>query len=272
MGSKVMPSFQTKFERLELKFLVEESHADSIRKDISTLCKSDAYNGIRENGSLNQRGYPIYSCYLDSPAMAFHRAKERGDSHRLKLRIRTYSETSLASLEIKRRHSAVIYKTRTAIDRDLVEKAARGYPVGSVKTQSAQSVLSDFSRIAAKSGAEPTLTVHYRREAYESLVDNYARVTFDRKIKVQAATDWSLNPHPGGWHSFDEYWEKRSRISPVVLELKCETTPPLWMVELIRKHQLESSSFSKYSIGVGLCDENWGLGRKSSRRSLKALG
>ena len=267
-----MSKFQTKFERLELKFLVQEDQADSIRKDISTLCKPDAHNGSRLNASCDRWGYPIYSCYLDSPGMAFHRAKERGDSHRLKLRVRTYCETSLAYLEIKRRHSAVIYKTRTAIDRDLVEDATRGFPVVSAASQNSQSVLSEFSLIAAKSGAEPVLTVHYRREAFESLVDHYARVTFDREIKVQAARDWSLNPRPGDWRSFDEYWEQKNRTSPVVLELKCETTPPIWMVDIIRKYQLASSSFSKYSIGVGLCDQNRGLGKNSSRRSLKSLG
>jgi SPX domain protein involved in polyphosphate accumulation len=175
-------------------------------------------------------------------------------------------------MEIKRRHSAVIHKTRTAIDRELVEDAAHGFPVVSVATQAQRAFLSDFSVIAAKSGAEPILTVNYRREAFESRVDHYARVTFDRGIRVQAADGWSLNSNVNRWHSFDEYWQKINRVSPVVLELKCETTPPIWMVELIRQHQLVSSSFSKYSIGVGLRDKNCGLGKHSSRRSLKALG
>jgi len=264
--------FQTKFERLELKFLIEEEQADLIRKDISTLCRSDAHNGSRVNSSPDQWGYPIYSCYLDSPGLAFHRAKERGDSHRLKLRIRTYSKTSLASMEVKRRHAAVIYKTRAAIDRELVEDAVHGFPVVSAGTQAQKSVLSDFSMIAAKTGAEPVLTVNYRRAAFESRVDHYARVTFDRDIRVQSADGWSLNSDLNQWHSFDAYWQKKNRVSPVVLELKCETTPPIWMVDLIRKHQLVNSSFSKYSIGVGLRDENRGFGKRSSRRSLKALG
>ena len=270
-----MPEFQTKFERLELKYLINEREADSIRNDIQAVCTPDAYNargsGMASSDRGNCQGYPIYSCYLDSPGMAFHKAKERGDPSRVKLRIRTYSPTSLASMEIKRRQSAIINKSRVAIDRNHVEDAARGIPVPVPIGSASASVLSDFALVAARSGAEPALTVQYDREAFESRVDHYARVTFDRKIRVQVTRDWSLSPDERAWTNFDDHWAVRRRESPVVLELKCENTPPIWMIETVRKYQLAQSSFSKYSIGVGLCQEYLGLGRSKSRRSLNSM-
>ena len=68
----------------------------------------------------------IDSLYLDTPALAFHQAKERGDPERLKLRIRTYPKHSPAVLELKRKVSDVIDKTRAVVDRKLVEDAAKG--------------------------------------------------------------------------------------------------------------------------------------------------
>jgi hypothetical protein len=270
-------NYQTKFERLELKYLVNEREASFIRRDIQSYCKPDRYNAQSRSHSNADYGYPISSCYLDSPGMAFHKAKERGDPNRIKLRIRTYSPTSLASLEIKRRVSSIIYKTRVAIDRKQTENAARGLPViggpgmGDPGGAESLSVLSDFALVAGKSGAEPALTVEYDREAFESTVDRYARVTFDRKIRVQVARDWMLTPKKDAWNNFNDYWARQRSDIPVVLELKCETTPPCWMVDLIQRHQLALSSFSKYSIGVALCQENYGLGRSMGRRSLKAM-
>jgi hypothetical protein len=265
-------NYQTKFERLELKYLVNEQEASFIRRDIQSYCKPDRYNTQNRSHSNADYGYPISSCYLDSPGMAFHKAKERGDPNRIKLRIRTYSPTSLASLEIKRRASSVIYKTRVAIDRKQTENAARGLPViGGPGGVDSLSVLSDFALVAGKSGAEPALTVQYDREAFESTVDRYARVTFDRKIRVQVARDWMLTPKKGAWNNFNDYWAKQRSDTPVVLELKCETTPPPWMIDLIQRHQLALSSFSKYSIGVALCQERYGLGHFLGRRSLKAM-
>jgi hypothetical protein len=269
---QIVLNYQTKFERLELKYLVNEQEASCIRRDIQNYCKPDRYNAQGRSNSNADYGYPILSCYLDSPGLAFHKAKERGDPNRIKLRIRTYSPTSLASLEIKRRVSSIISKTRVAIDRRQAENAARGLPViDGPGDANALSVLSDFALVAGKSGAEPTLTIQYDREAFESTVDHYARVTFDRKIRVQAARDWMLTPKKDAWNNFDDYWATQRSDTPVVLELKCETSPPVWMVDLIQRHQLALSSFSKYSIGVALCQQSYGLGRRLGRRSLKAM-
>lgn len=262
-----MSSFQSHFERLELKFLVDEIVAERVRQQIRPVCTADRHSaeGRRSGGS----GYLINSLYLDTPALAFHEAKERGDPDRVKLRVRTYSELSPATLEVKRRRSNVIDKRRAVVDRENVAEAARGsHPAGDVSER----VVEEFAHIMATSGAHPRLNVRYEREAYESQVDPYARVTFDRNIRVRPARDWDLFPDEVGWCRFDEHWRYTDLPThPVILELKCETAVPWWMSDLIRRNDLGQSSFSKYSVGICLTRMLEGSDVSGSR-SIGALG
>ena len=176
----------------------------------------------------------------------------RGDAERLKLRIRTYSKKSPALLEVKRRISDVIDKTRVAVDRKQAEEAVAGLAAPLEKGLQARRSLDEFSRIAAESGAGPSLYVHYQREAYTSLVDDYARVCFDRCIGAQRTESWDLDPDPCGWCEFDHYRQPELADRSVVLELKCQSTIPPWLSDLVRRHSLHRTSFSKYSTGIYL--------------------
>jgi hypothetical protein len=264
-----MTSFQSHFERLELKFLIDEILADRLRSQILGYCTPD------RNSAASRRaggtGYAISSLYLDTPALAFHAAKERGDPDRVKLRVRTYSPTSRATLEVKRRRSNVIDKRRVVVDRECVADAARGLIDPDPSSETAEEVLEEFAHIMASSGADPKLSVSYEREAYESQVDPYARVTFDRNIRVRPTYEWELCPDDQGWCPIDEHWRTGFPTDAVVLELKCETAVPQWMIELIRRNELEQTSFSKYSVGI--CLTQWLQGGDVLRsRSLGSLG
>ncbi|MBC8341075.1 MAG: polyphosphate polymerase domain-containing protein [Proteobacteria bacterium] len=254
--------FQQQFERLELKYLIDEVLAREIRGRISAYCSRDPHCPV------SGVGYSTNSLYLDSPGLAFHEAKERGDPDRVKLRIRTYSDTSPAILEIKRRRSQVIFKTRGVVDRERAQEAA----LGLTPDVDRNPFLDDFAFVLANSGAEPTLCVSYEREAYESTVDEYTRITFDRKIEVSPSSDWSLSRRTSGVYCFDDYWKTDHTTTPVVLEIKCETgSIPWWVTDLIRHHDLVQSSFSKYSIGIHLSRARSGL-RAARSRTAQVLG
>lgn len=261
-----MSGFEARLERLELKYLIDEPTADKVCRDIAPYCQPDAYSAAARSAGAG--GYPITSLYLDSPGLAFHRAKERGDSDRVKLRIRTYDDVSPAILEVKRRHADVIDKTRARVPRDRVESIVLGEPApGDPGTDDARFAES-FALLSARHGAEPSLRVRYIREAHISDVDDYARVTFDRRIEAQRASSWALDSGRDRWAAFDDHWQPEQRISNVVLEIKCHVSVPLWASDLIRRHQLRRSSFSKYSIGIHITDRERGFGplmRRSSR-------
>ena len=262
-----MSDFTARFERLELKFVIDEEQARYVRRSIAPYCQPDKHSQLPARDRGGNAGYEISSLYLDTPGLAFHRAKERGDPDRIKLRVRTYSPTSTATLEIKRRRSDIIDKTRGVVDRWLVERAASGM----LDEASSSPFFQDFASVVATSGASPRLTVRYEREAYESIVDEYARVTFDRRIRTVPTTNWDLCPPSDGWHSFDNHWRTGHHTTPIVLEIKCQTdSVPFWVIDLIRQNSLIRSSFSKYSIGIHLMNLYTGtrIGRSRSAQSL----
>ncbi len=260
-----MAGFEARFERLELKYLIDEFTADRVRRDIEPFCRPDAHNGT--GGDSGGLGYGISSLYLDSPALKLFWAKERGDPERLKLRVRTYRGSSIAVLELKRKISDVISKTRAGVARAQVAPIARGQ-LPEPSNPEVDRFLNDFALTSMKVGAQPTLHVRYDREAYSSEVDTYARVTFDRGIRAQRTRDWALDAGRDGWLSFDDYRRPDQRDRTVVLELKCQSLVPWWITNLIRTHALKQQSFSKYGIGIyltGLLNGEASLPLRSAR-------
>ena len=271
-GVSEMAVFEARFERLELKYLIDEYTADRIRDDIEPFCQPDPHNfgrGAIGHGAVGHnagalgrdprgsQGYGISSLYLDSPSLALFYAKERGDPDRLKLRVRSYRGSQIAVLELKRKISDVIDKTRASVDPAQVKRIARGrLPAPSDPER--DRFLTDFALTSMRVGAQPTLHVRYDREAYSSSVDTYARVTFDRRVEVQRARDWDRAPDPEAWCSFDQYRRPELRDKKVILELKCQSFVPWWITNLIRSHALKRRSFSKYGVGIYLTGRlNW---------------
>jgi hypothetical protein len=235
---------QDLFERLELKYLVDESSAQAIRRAIRPYCEADPYNG--QMGA----GYPIRSLYLDSPTLFCFRAKERGDHDRFKLRARVYDAHGDVSLEIKRKRGDVIWKERARLPRAGWAEAAQGFG-SSLMEKSVRNphAVERFARLVAALGAEPKVLIDYEREAYASRLDGYARVTFDRRIVYRSISDWDLD------------LDQRSMLPvrtahtanmghAVVLELKCEQFMPAWLLEIIHDFQLNRIGFSKYNTAM----------------------
>lgn len=261
-----MSSFESRFERLELKYLIDEATAARLRRDVEPFCAPDPHNPSTPGGP---RGYEISSLYLDSPSLAFFHAKERGDADRVKLRVRTYGNSPQAVLERKRRVADVIDKTRAAVDRKDAERASLGLIDLGPDHHEATRFLSGFALLVARAGAEPTLLLRYEREAYSSDVDHYARVTFDRRIEARRSRTWDHDPPTGRWTRFDDHWRREEEHRRVVLELKCQSCIPWWLTELVRKHALKQQSFSKYAIGIHLTAREDGadlIARRSARR------
>jgi hypothetical protein len=272
-----MSDIETKFERLEIKYLIEEYEVDRIRDFIRAYCDEDEHNRSQsqEPEGGDRRGYEIASLYLDSPSLCFHRARERGDPERLKLRVRAYPGSRVTSLEIKRRVANIIDKSRVLVDRKLVEECAMGLADPIDSNPAARTEAARFARLMSTAVAGPTLLIRYEREAWVSDLDEYARITFDRRIVAQRVRDWDLSGDPERWCAFDDHWDEVHAEPPVVLEIKCHSSVPHWVGDLIRGHDLRQQNFSKYSIGIHLTGCEGGvrdLARRSSRNAGLAYG
>lgn len=242
-----MADFKAELERLELKYLIDEIQVESIREAIRPWCVAD------EHGfDSTEPGYLIDSLYLDSPSLACYRAREENAPHRFKLRVRHYGDGGPVHLEVKERHRDVCRKTRVAVRRDELLEAVRGEALPLEDSPWRRRQVDRFAALIALHGLEPRVLVRYRREAYQSEIDRYARVTFDRRMQAQPVEGWDLSGGDDGWNSLDESWHLDGLHSPVILELKCERQMPAWMAGIIRDHSLVRRGFSKYATGVSI--------------------
>jgi hypothetical protein len=90
----------------------------------------------------------------------------------------------------------------------------------------------------------------YRRLAYFSDCDDYARVTFDLGLRFMAQDEY-LPLEVGDRLAPSDVEVLFDEDCSVVLELKCYSKfVPLWMVDLIRTFDLRRRGFSKYTAGA----------------------
>jgi len=247
-----MRGFETRFQRLELKYVIDDSTAAQIRRELEPYCREDEHNASPCDLSSAPPGYLVQSLYLDSPSLAFHRAKQRGDAERFKLRVRGYSGREFVAMEHKRRSSDIIEKTRVIVDPDQIEAAALGFGKPLDDGPEARQLLGRFAHLVVSAGAAPTLLIRYWREAYTSRVDDYARVTFDRRVAVQRTRAWDHEGDPARWCELEHHLSAGAPRPIVILELKCRSRVPHWISDLVRRYALRRRSFSKYSIGIHL--------------------
>lgn len=239
MGKAVSP---LNLNRYELKYLIPSSMVEGISRFIETYCEIDYYSEISPD-----LFYTINSLYLDSPSLYLMRAKEMTTGYSFNVRIRSYGDGKEPPyfFEVKHKVGEFVKKKRAVThNKDWLSEVDR---------PSSDRNLEHFKFIKESYNLHPQILTQYRRKAYLSLVDDYARVTFDRDLRYMECEDWSLIPDESKMCHYDQPEFFGYRGDNVVLELKCEKKIPLWMVDLIRTFELERKSFSKYGNSMATC-------------------
>ncbi|MDO8545218.1 MAG: polyphosphate polymerase domain-containing protein [Opitutaceae bacterium] len=242
-------SDKAQLQRFEMKYLVSEEKALSIRRFLLSYLKPDDFAATLPNFS-----YPVHSLYLDSPDLATYQAVQCGDRNRFKLRIRYYDETPDAPVffEIKKRINECIGKQRAKVRRDAVEDLLAGRPpqmAHLIRPDARQLVaLQDFCRLVHKLQASPRSHVAYMREAWMSPLNNSIRVTFDRQVQCEPEFRPALTTQIGDAVTAFGH--------DVVLELKFTNRLPQWCIEMVRVFQLVRSGAPKYVRGISLLGEH----------------
>lgn len=175
----------------------------------------------------------------------------RGD--RYKLRVRGYPSAADAPvfLEVKRRVGDTILKTRVGVRGDWASVLEDGVTL--VLPDKQRAALDNFICHYHLSPMRPKALIRYEREPYFSLIDEYARVTFDRSLSAQRAHDLSLAPEDDDWLYLDHAVAQRglaSSSSTVLLELKFTTLVPPWMQHMVQALDLQRLSFCKYTRAI----------------------
>ena len=222
--------------RREFKYLFDRSRMPALRDALRAWCDIDPYAGA--DGT-----YALRSLYLDSPNLRLFHANEREDNVRFKARIRSYTEVPNSPIfaEIKHRYGDVIRKTRTLLpkgDWTMGLRAGTGC------------ALDPFVSRIHQNDLRPMVLVDYRREAWMSRVDEYARVSIDTEIRCQAIHELSLDAQPRRWRAVDNPLLTFTAGSPCIVELKFADYAPDWMIQLTQRLHLIRHSFSKYCYSM----------------------
>lgn len=224
------------FDRYELKYLIPESLVDPISNYISAYCELDPYSLCSPD-----KFYQVNSLYMDTPRYLFLRRKLDEMPERFNMRIRGYGGEEFF-LELKFKSKDFVKKRRAFCRgnvRDvLFEESEEGHGI-------AQDNKFLFLNAFQSYDAEPKMLTQYRRKAYFSKYDDYARITFDKDLKYMPESDFNLIPDPKLMSNYDNELQFHDGTC-VVLELKCPQRVPLWFLDLIKKFDLQRSGFSKY--------------------------
>jgi hypothetical protein len=232
-------------QRYELKFFISESLIEPISQFVSVYCALDEYSE-----TASDHFYTINNLYIDSPQLTLLKDRMNNVDNRFNMRIRTYGENPQPPyfLEIKQKSGCVLRKIRGKIHAEdwpyvLTDPL---FSLKGISDKKNHDNISTFIRLALVYNAEPKVFVQYKRKAYFSICDDYARVTFDKSLRFRLEGDYIIKPDAQSLISCD-HPEAFGNSGNVVLELKCYTTyVPLWMIDLIRTFQLHRTSFSKY--------------------------
>ncbi|MFO0757486.1 MAG: polyphosphate polymerase domain-containing protein [Byssovorax sp.] len=236
------------FERFEYKYHVPDELSDEIRHYIRPYLVPDPYCAKSPD-----KMYVINNLYWDTPRLDFYYAHLNKSLDRFKLRIRTYGTgygSPIAFLEVKRKIRQVIVKTRVGIPRDHYEAIMRGDEHPEMPGAEGN-FLQDFIGRQIQYGAQPLLLIRYKREAYENVFDEDARVTFDREICYKRAEGLDLRgDQERGWTYMDGPEVMPGVRAPNLIELKFTSFVPGWMKDLVRRFGLQRVQFSKYLTAV----------------------
>ena len=235
--------------RFEAKYTIPLDLVDPICDFIAPYCSLDHYSEESPDHFYN-----VNSLYFDTPSYLFLRERLLRAERRFNVRVRTYGGNLKAPcfLEIKQRIGDIVRKFRAKIfTNDLYSFLHDPTSIDLRKSGGDSKNLENielFRNTLYRYNAEPVVMVHYKRRAFISECDEYARVTFDRAICSTKKNDYDLLTDAGSMVQCD----MQTCFDPgasVVLELKFNTSHvPLWMIDCVRKFELVRRGFSKYAV------------------------
>lgn len=207
------------FKRYEYKYLVNKSLLIKLKELLAS------HNFFIDDYGLST----IKSLYFDTPNNLLVTRSLDKPIYKEKLRLRGYSDSSYY-LEIKKKYDGIVYKRR--IKTNLNECSSFLDYNYNYKCQIGQEI--NFFRDYYKE-LMPSMLIMYEREAYHNL-DSDLRITIDYDIRYRNYKLWDFDYELGN-KLIDGY---------ILLEIKCSSAYPLWLVRFLSENKIFKCSFSKY--------------------------
>ena len=178
----------------------------------------------------------VCSLYLDTPNYLLIRNSIDAKTYKEKLRLRCYNVPDLETkvfLEIKKKFKRVVYKRREAMPLSV----AYNYIQKGEKPIDSQ-IMREIDYTMKRYGfPQPSMLVAYEREAYFAPDHSHLRITFDNNIRYRTE-DLALEKGNNGTTILPD--------DEMIMEIKTDSSMPLWLSDALDKCKIYPTSFSKY--------------------------
>ena len=242
-------------ERYELKYVIPLSLVEPISACVAAYCEYDDHS----LGSVD-RFYDVNSLYFDSPSCRFLKQRIDGVDRRYNVRVRSYGDGTKGPYfaEVKYKKPTSTKKFRATLHDSewpsfIQQGNQQAFFTGiSDKERNSRQL---FAYIAEAYAIEPKIFTCYRRRAFSSRIDDYARVTFDMDLRYRqqdphcSSEPYSLRPCKNciNYDVETAFGDEQQWGGSVVMELKATIgAVPVWMLDLVRRFELKQIGFSKY--------------------------
>lgn len=239
-----------RIERREFKYLLPPRRVEALRRSIQPFCRIDRFAAEQQ-----RQNYLVESLYFDSPNLCLYFENQHKTFQRVKLRVRRYPDAPNAPvfLEVKQRSGDVIEKSRGGLSSKDWAPLLRSDDGAVLPQGKAGAAVERFLSLKEHFRAIPVVQVRYRREPWESTVDDYVRITFDTEISSATASELAFKDSDHQAVAIDNTDLYLTQQSLTLVELKFTQLIPLWLMNIVRTLELERSHFSKYVRGVRAC-------------------
>ncbi|MFH1611585.1 MAG: polyphosphate polymerase domain-containing protein [Patescibacteria group bacterium] len=233
------------FNRYELKYVLPIAKCNKIIKDLEVYVVPDSY------GDALGR-YMLTSLYYDTTDFRFYHEKINGLKHRKKLRIRIYenqeqvTEDTLVYVEVKERIDRIIRKRRVSMK--LKDALAFCGDENALELNiQPDKVLSEFRYMLRMYHLRPTIITSYQRQAFHGTkYDRGLRITFDTNMRYRR-NNLDLTKK--------DFGEFMLPPDVCIMEIKVNNSIPLWLTQIIAKHELQIYRISKYCTSLECATE-----------------
>lgn len=224
-----MGGFKDVFQRIELKYLMDDAQYTALRERLQGMAEVDSYG---ETSILN--------IYFDTPDYKLIRRSLEKPVYKEKLRLRSYGipkDDTTSFIEIKKKYKGVVYKRRIGMPYEQsLSYLVDGEPVAK-RSQISDEI--DYF-VGFYKGIEPKMAISYDRIAMAGIKDPELRITFDRNIRWR--TD-KLDLKYG--NVGNDILEPGQHL----MELKIAGAIPMDLAHILDELNIRKTSFSKYGRG-----------------------
>ena len=219
---------QMVFKRYEIKYPLSEGQRERLERAMAEHMVPDEYGPST-----------VRNVYYDTRTHLLARRSAEHPHYKEKLRVRSYvpaTGDTPVFVELKKKCDGIVYKRRCTLP--LYEANALLMGRRAPQTQIERELSFSASRYE---GLMPSMYVAYDREAFYAADDHEFRMTFDRAVRCRWS-DLSLAGTTAG--------RLLTPTGQSLLEVKCASGMPLWLVDFLTEERIFKGRFSKYGAAV----------------------